>query len=397
MLKNPLKHRLHIQHLLVRLWEQDSGKTARLCLKEHEARNWPRFSKVEKSLHFPKYKVKVPLAFHRLHPLYCATSELETLFPSSSPPEMPHTATTPAPDAAPETRCGFIGLIGRPNVGKSTLLNRLVGQAVSIITPKPQTTRNRIRGIRTEELVQMVFIDTPGIHEGPKKLNQRMNRYALETLVGNDLNIWLVEPFPESKAALPKNEQAILEQFRGREPHTIVLLNKCDAASKVQVIRSIDLLGQAGAFLGIVPGSALKDQNLDPLLSLIRANLPGSPFFFESDQVTDATERFLVAEFVREALFRRLKQEVPYATAVRVEQFEESERLISIHCQICVERDSQKGIIIGKGGAMLKEIGTAARLRMERLLGRKVFLGLHVKVVRRWTDDAFHLRQLGYE
>ena len=306
-------------------------------------------------------------------------------------------AAAPAPDTAPETRCGFIGLIGRPNVGKSTLLNRLVGQPVSLITPKQQTPRDRIRGIRTEDAAQMVFIDTPGIHEGPKKLNQRMNRYALETLEGNDLNVWLVEPFPESEEALPKKEQAVLTQFRGHESRTIVLLNKCDTASKVQVVRSIDLLGQAGAFLGVVPGSALKDHNLDPLLGLIRTHLPQSPFFFESDQVTDATERFLVAEFVREALFRRLKQEVPYATAVRVERFEETERLISIDCQICVERDSQKGIIIGKGGAMLKEIGTAARLRVERLLGSKVFLGLHVKVVRRWTDDAFHLRQLGYE
>lgn len=310
---------------------------------------------------------------------------------------MTRTAAAPAPTQSPEPRCGFIGLIGRPNVGKSTLLNRLVGQPVSIITPKPQTTRNRIRGIRTEEAVQMVFIDTPGIHAGSRKLNQRMNQYALETLEGNDLLVWLVEPFPESEEAIPRKEQAVLEQFRGQESCTIVLLNKCDTATKVQVVRSLDLLGQAGAFLGIVPGSALKDQNLDPLLNLIRAHLPESPFFFESDQVTDATERFLVSEFVREALFRRLRQEVPYSTAVRVERFQESERCIEIDCQIFVERDSQKGIIIGKGGSMLKEVGTAARQRVERLLGHKVFLRLHVKVVRRWADDAFHLRQLGYE
>lgn len=396
MLKNPWKLRSTSSTSLCDYGEHGNGKTVRLCLKGHEARNLPQFSEAEKNHGTSPCSV----CRCRLHSTasihYTAHLWNRERFSNPCPPEMNH-AAAPAPDTAPETRCGFIGLIGRPNVGKSTLLNRLVGQPVSIITPKPQTTRNRIRGIRTEDAAQMVFIDTPGIHEGPKKLNQRMNRYALETLEGNDLNVWLVEPFPESEEALPKKEQAVLTQFRGHESRTIVLLNKCDTASKVQVVRSIDLLGQAGAFLGVVPGSALKDHNLDPLLGLIRTHLPQSPFFFESDQVTDATERFLVAEFVREALFRRLKQEVPYATAVRVERFEETERLISIDCQICVERDSQKGIIIGKGGAMLKEIGTAARLRVERLLGSKVFLGLHVKVVRRWTDDAFHLRQLGYE
>ena len=301
-----------------------------------------------------------------------------------------------------EQHCGFIGLIGRPNVGKSTLLNQLVGQKVSITAHKAQTTRNRILGIRTELNTQIVFIDTPGIHRPEKLLNRKIVTYATETLRDTDLNLWIVEPLPESSlekkdlSFLHREDQGILKLLTGKEKRTVLVLNKIDTIPQEQALVSIEKLAKLADFAEIVPVSALKSTNVEHLVETLKKHLPIHPFYFETHQVTDASERFLASEFVREELFLRLQQEIPYSVAVIVEQFEDDPKCIKIACTICVERDSQKGIIIGKKGEMLKTIGTAARKKIERLLGNKVHLALHVKVLKQWTNNAHHLRSLGF-
>ena len=298
--------------------------------------------------------------------------------------------------------CGFIGLIGRPNVGKSTLLNQLVGQKVSITAHKAQTTRNRILGIRTELNTQIVFIDTPGIHRPEKLLNRKIVAYATETLRDTDLNLWIVEPLPASSlekrglSFLHREDQEILKLLAGKEKRTVLVLNKIDTIPQEQALVSIEKLAKLADFAEIVPVSALKSTNVEHLVETLKKYLPVHPFYFEKHQVTDASERFLVSEFVREELFLRLQQEIPYSVAVIVEQFEDDPKCIKIACTICVERDSQKGIIIGKKGEMLKKIGTAARKKIERLLGNKVHLALHVKVLKQWSNNAHHLRSLGF-
>ena len=295
-----------------------------------------------------------------------------------------------------QEHCGFIGLIGRPNVGKSTLLNKLIGQDLSITTPKPQTTRNRLIGIRTQGASQMVFIDTPGIHESNLPLNRKMIDYAVKTLEETDLNLWLVEPLkPHLKEPHP-DDKKILDLIRNSNNKTILVINKMDLADRARVLRTIDVFSQNGSFAEIIPLSALKSTNLESLLEQLEQYLPEHPFFFESDQLTDASERFLVAELVREQIFRKLQQELPYSTAVQVERFEEDPHCLRLDCLVCVERESQKGILIGKGGSMLKQIGTAAREKIEKLLGQRVFLALHVKVVKQWTRKTHHLQALGY-
>ena len=295
-----------------------------------------------------------------------------------------------------QEHCGFIGLIGRPNVGKSTLLNKLIGQDLSITTPKPQTTRNRLIGIRTQGASQMVFIDTPGIHESNLPLNRKMIDYAVKTLEETDLNLWLVEPLkPHLKEPHP-DDKKILDLIRNSNNKTILVINKMDLADRARVLRTIDVFSQNGSFAEIIPLSALKSTNLESLLEQLEQYLPEHPFFFESDQLTDASERFLVAELVREQIFRKLQQELPYSTAVQVERFEEDPNCLRIDCLVYVERESQKGILIGKGGTMLKQIGTAAREKIEKLLGQRVFLALHVKVVKQWTRKTHHLQALGY-
>ena len=295
-----------------------------------------------------------------------------------------------------QEHCGFIGLIGRPNVGKSTLLNKLIGQDISITTPKPQTTRNRLIGIRTQGASQMVFIDTPGIHESNLPLNRKMIDYALKTLEETDLNLWLVEPLkPHLKEPHP-DDKKILDFIRNSNNKTILVINKMDLADRARVLRTIDVFSQNGSFAEIIPLSALKSTNLESLLEQLEQYLPEHPFFFESDQLTDASERFLVAELVREQIFRKLQQELPYSTAVQVERFQEDSNCLRLDCLVCVERESQKGILIGKGGSMLKQIGTAAREKIEKLLGQRVFLALHVKVVKQWTRKTHHLQALGY-
>ena len=301
-----------------------------------------------------------------------------------------------------EQYCGFIGLIGRPNVGKSTLLNQLVGQKVSITAHKAQTTRNRILGIRTDKNTQIVFIDTPGIHRSEKLLNRKIVAYATETLRDTDLNLWIVEPLAEAfstkdgPSVLHPEDQEILKLLSGKEKRTVLVLNKIDTIPQEQALVSIAKLDKLAEFAEIVPVSALKSTNVEHLVKILKNYLPAHPFYFESHQVTDVSERFLAGEFVREELFMRLQQEVPYSVAVVVEQFEDDPKCIKIACTICVERDSQKGIIIGKKGVMLKNIGTAARKKIEILLGNKVHLALHVKVLKQWSHNANHLRSLGF-
>ncbi|MED5402896.1 MAG: GTPase Era [SAR324 cluster bacterium] len=301
-----------------------------------------------------------------------------------------------------EQHCGFIGLIGRPNVGKSTLLNQLVGQKVSITAHKAQTTRNRILGIRTEQYTQIVFIDTPGIHRPEKLLNRKIVAYATETLRDTDLNLWIVEPLPESSlqkkelSFLHLEDQEILKLLSAKAKRTVLVLNKIDTIPQEQALVSIKKLAELADFAEIVPVSALKSTNVEHLVETLKKYLPVHPFYFETHQVTDASERFLAGEFVREELFLRLQQEIPYSVAVIVEQFEDDPKCIKIACTICVERDSQKGIIIGKKGEMLKTIGTAARKKIERLLGNKVHLALHVKILKQWSNNAHHLRSLGF-
>ena len=298
--------------------------------------------------------------------------------------------------------CGFIGLIGRPNVGKSTLLNQLVGQKISITAHKAQTTRNRILGIRTELNTQIVFVDTPGIHRTEKLLNRKIEAYATETLRNTDLNLWIVEPLPESSlrkkdlSFLHIEDQEILKLLLEKAKRTVIVLNKIDTIPQGQILVCIEKLAGIADFAEIVPISALKSTNVEHLLETLKKYLPLHPFYFETHQVTDASERFLSSEFVREELFLRLKQEIPYSVAVIVEQFEDDPKCIKIACTICVERESQKGIIIGKKGEMLKKIGTAARKKIEHLLGNKVHLALHVKVLKQWSNNAHHLRSLGF-
>ncbi|SUZ77492.1 uncharacterized protein METZ01_LOCUS30346 [marine metagenome] len=293
-------------------------------------------------------------------------------------------------------------MIGRPNVGKSTLLNQLVGQKVSITAHKAQTTRNRILGIRTEQNTQIVFIDTPGIHRPEKLLNRKIVAYATETLRDTDLNLWIVEPLPESSlqkkelSFLHREDQEILKLLSAKAKRTVLVLNKIDTIPQEQALVSIEKLAELANFAEIVPVSALKSTNVEHLIETLKKYLPVHPFYFETHQVTDASERFLASEFVREELFLRLQQEIPYSVAVIVEQFEDDPKCIKIACTICVERDSQKGIIIGKKGEMLKTIGTAARKKIERLLGNKVHLALHVKVLKQWSNNAHHLRSLGF-
>ncbi len=302
-----------------------------------------------------------------------------------------------------EQQCGFIGLIGRPNVGKSTLLNQLVGQKVSITAHKAQTTRNRILGIRTTQNTQMVFIDTPGIHPSKKMLNRKIVTYAIETLHETDLNLWLIEPLPENTSkkeglsVLHNEDQEILKMFSGKENRTVIVLNKIDTIPQEQVLVSISKLAELGNFAEIVPISAMKSTNVEHLFETLKKYITIHPFYFENTQVTDVSERFLVGEFVREELFLRLQHEIPYSVAVIVEQFEDDKKCILIACNIYVERDSQKGIIIGKKGQMLKKIGTAARKKIELLLGNKVHLSLHVKVLKHWSSNARHLSNMGFK
>jgi len=287
-------------------------------------------------------------------------------------------------------RSGFIAIIGRPNVGKSTLMNCLLGEKISIISDKPQTTRNRIRGILTLPDAQLVFLDTPGIHKPLHKMNEIMVKTALGTYGEVDVIMLLVEATERPGAG----DKFIIETLSKIKTPVFLVINKVDLIAKERLLPLMQELSGLYPFAEIIPVSALK-QDLGGLLDALLKRLPKGPKYFPDDQLTDQPERFVVTEIIREKIFELTKEEIPYSTAVVIEQMKEEPNLTSIHAMIYVERDSQKGIVIGKNGALLKEIGTRARLDAEKLLGVKVFLQLWVKVKKGWRDDDYMLRNVG--
>jgi GTP-binding protein Era len=294
-------------------------------------------------------------------------------------------------------RCGIAALVGRPNVGKSTLLNALLGRKVSIVSPRPQTTRTRIHGVLTRPGLQIVFADLPGIHaKQPRAINRYMNRTALASLADADVNIFVIEALRWTE----EDERALAELERAGRP-IVLLINKADRVRpKDRLLPFIAEIGRKAAFADIVPLSALKRVNLDHLPELIARHLPESPPLYPPDQVTDAGDRFMAAEIIREKLTLRLQQELPYGLVVEVEGIGEAEdepgKLV-IQAVIWVERTGQKAIVIGKGGELLKEAGRAARLDLKRHFGRPVHLELWVKVREDWSDDEAALRRFGFD
>jgi len=290
-------------------------------------------------------------------------------------------------------RCGYISLIGRPNVGKSTLLNALLGEKVAIVSPKPQTTRNRIIGVKTLPAAQLVVLDTPGIHVPRHKLGERMVREASDTLHDVDVVLFLVEP------ALPTaGDTAILSSLAGARKPVVLVVNKVDTVKKPELLPVIEAYTKLHTFREVIPVSALTGDGLDLLQSVVISLLPEGPKLYPEDLLTDQIERFMATEIIREKIMQQTDDEIPYSVAVEVLTWKEKrEGLVVIQANIYVERDSQKGIIIGKNGARLKEIGTAARGDIEQLLGTKVFLELWVKVKKDWRNDERALKELGFE
>jgi GTPase len=299
-----------------------------------------------------------------------------------------------ANNARPGYRCGFAAIVGRPNVGKSTLLNTLLGRKLSIVSPKPQTTRHRILGILTQPQAQVIFVDTPGLHSGARRaMNRHMNRAALASLQDADVNLFVVEALRWTD-----EDQRVLDELVKQNRPVIAVLNKADKVfPKERLLPFIEELNRRAAFVEVVPLSALKHSNTEQLPATIARYLPESPPHFPDNQLTDRSEQFQAAEIVREKLTLRLRQELPYGLTVIIEQFKEEDGRLLINAVIWVERSGQKAIVIGNGGEQLKEVGRAARIEMSELFKRPVHLELWVKVKENWSDNETALRQLGYE
>jgi len=295
-----------------------------------------------------------------------------------------------------EHRCGTVAMAGRPNVGKSTLLNRLLGSKIAIVTPKPQTTRDRILGVLTLAHSQILFQDAPGIHQSTKALNRRMVSAALAVLEDCDV-VLMVTDARDPVKDLARDEH-VLEKVRACGRPAVLAINKVDLLRKPHLLPLIDAYGKRHPFKAIVPVCALDGDGQDGLLSELNLLLPPGPALFPADELSDRPVRFLASEFIREKVMLFTRQEVPYSTAVCIDQFKEPEPpgVINIIATIHLERPSQKAIVIGKGGAMLKRIGTAAREEMEALLGRKVFLELFVRVEEGWASSEKGLNKVGY-
>ena len=290
-------------------------------------------------------------------------------------------------------KSGMAAIVGPPNAGKSTLLNTLLGQKISIVTPKPQTTRNRILGILNGPLYQIVMLDTPGLHKAGKPLNQEMVKTAVASLSEVDVILFLVDVSQPG----PDRQKTAVEYLAGAAVPAILVLNKIDLLEKSQLLPVIELYSGLYPFAAIVPISALKNNGTEVLLQEIISHLPDGPRFYPEDIPTDATERFIVGEIIREKIFLLTGQEIPYSTAVVIDSFKENEqkRLVTIHATIIVEKSTQKAIIIGKKGAKLRQIGQMARQDMEHLLAQQVLLKLWVKVHKDWTRDMRFIRDLG--
>ena len=289
-------------------------------------------------------------------------------------------------------RSGFVALVGRPNVGKSTLLNRILGEKVAIIPDKPQTTRTRILGVKHLPGAQMVFLDTPGIHKPKFELNKRMVEVALHVLDEVDLVFFMVE------ATEPPGhgDRFVLERLKERDVPVVLVVNKVDLVKKVRLLPLIDEYSRMHGFADIVPVSAKTGDGVDHLLELALARMPEGPAYFSEDVVTDQPMRVLAAEIIREKLLQKTRDELPFAIAVGIDSFKEEGRMARIGATIYVEKDSQKAIVIGKHGHILKDVGTYARIDMENLFGMKVFLELWVKVKASWRQDERMLVELGY-
>jgi GTP-binding protein Era len=291
-----------------------------------------------------------------------------------------------------EFRSGYVSIIGRPNVGKSTLLNSLLGQKIAIVAPKPQTTRNRLIGIKNLPDAQIIFIDTPGIHKPKHKLGETMVKTAIESLREVDIILFMIEPHE-----VGGGDRFIIELLKRVQSPVFLLLNKIDTINKSDLLPLIENLKDLYPFREIIPISALTKDGTELLLKKIYDYLPSGPKYYPDEVITDQLERFMVSEIIREKIAEMTEEEVPHSVAVEVIEWKEREDgLIVISSNIYVEREGQKGIIIGKQGSMLKSIGTAARTDIERLLNTKVFLQLWVKVKKDWRDDKRTLEELGY-
>ncbi len=295
-------------------------------------------------------------------------------------------------DEKKDFKSGFVALIGRPNVGKSTLLNYLVGQKVAIMSPQPQTTRNKISGIYTDDQEQIVFIDTPGIHKPKNKLDDFMDKSSYSALDEVDVVLFMVEPEPAGKG-----DQYIAELLKKIKKLVFLVINKIDKVHPDELLSIIDSYKNLGDFAEIVPISASQGNNVSELIKTIAKYLPEGPQFYDADQLTDRPEYFIVAELIREQVLKLTHEEVPHATAVVVDRMRDHEGgKLQVEATIYVERPGQKGIIIGRKGQMLKQIGIAARQEIEALLGEKVNLRLWVKVQKNWRSDPAFLKSIGY-
>lgn len=290
-------------------------------------------------------------------------------------------------------RAGFVAIVGRPNAGKSTLVNRLVGQKIAIVTSKPQTTRNRIQGIVSSENAQVVLIDTPGLHDAKTALNKQMMREVAAALEGIDVLVLMVDATTETRAHVDNLVMDKSKRFAGK---TILVLNKIDKLPRPKLAPMLEAFGKAQDFAAIVPISAMKGEGCDALMEEVIKLLPEGQAYFPEDQVTDQPERFLASEIVREKAIALTYHEVPHALAVTVEKWEETPKMLRIEMTLTVERASQKKILIGRKGDMLKKIGTQARIELEDILNSKIYLGLFVKVAENWRENPMAVRELDW-
>ena len=290
-------------------------------------------------------------------------------------------------------KSGFVTIIGRPNVGKSTLMNRLIGQKIAITSNKPQTTRNRIQTVYTDmDKGQIVFLDTPGIHKAKNKLGEYMVNVAEKTLNEVDVIMWIVEP----TNFIGAGEMHIADQLKKTTTPVILIINKMDTIKKEEVLQYIDTYRKVYDFAEIIPTSALRGQNMDDVIDSIFKYLPYGPQFYDEDTITDQPERQIVAELIREKALHCLSDEIPHGIAVAIDKMSERKHIVDIDATIICERDSHKGIIIGKQGSMLKKIGSTARFEIEKMLECKVNLQLWVKVKKDWRDSDFLIKNFGY-